>query len=308
MLLRQTLVLLLYLAAGVVYTLHPLLATTSTSTGMAASVEGLPVADATTDSLISMDSALDHDKDSRGESRVEPIPRPNFPHHLYPMWIGHKFEPDGRLLPFPGNTIICHLSPDSELYRACVGLHKALQEQEFSSLYVLLPPESWHMTVFEGVSDRIRKHSSWPADLPLDGTLDECTALVREKLSHFDLGTEPPFHLAVDGFDPLTEGIALKVVPASLAEEGSIRDLRDRLSDLLQMRHPGHKTYSFHISLAYLLCHLDEEQHRKLSDLLQAYRSKLPDHFDLGAPEFCIFGDMFAFHRQLLLHNAAIAE
>ena len=251
----------------------------------------------------------DHEQDNvtsspyQHEHRVEPIPRNDFPHEKYPRWIGHKFEPDGRVLPFPGNTVICHLSPDSALHHALLTLYDELKSREFASLYVLLPPTSWHMTVFEGVSDQIRKHSSWPGDLSLDAPLNSCTALVEQKLADFDLRSEPPFRMAVDGFEPLEDGIALKVVPATPAEESRLRHLRDRLSKVLQIRHPGHDTYSFHVSLSYMLRRLDQrpEDYEKIWAFLQEYRSKLPDVFELGAPEFCIFDDMFAFRRQFFL-------
>jgi hypothetical protein len=244
------------------------------------------------------------DSNAQAEDRVEPVPKPEFPHHLYPMWIGHKFEPDGKLLPFPGNTIICHLDPTSQLYQALLGLYDALKSQDFADLYVLLPPESWHMTLFEGVSDQIRKRSSWPADLALDSSLSECTSLLRSKLVDFDLGTNPPFEMTVDGYDPLTEGIALKVVATTAAEDGRIRGVRDRLSKHLLMRHPGHESYSFHISLAYLLCRLDQEQLDKLASFLKTYQSRLPQRFELGGPEFCVFNDMFAFKRQFYLNSS----
>lgn len=238
------------------------------------------------------------------EQRVEPVPKPDFPHHEYPRWIGHKFEPDGSVIPFPGNTIICHIPPTSELFRTLMSLYDALKSQDFASLYVMLPPASWHMTVFEGVSDQIRKLGSWPGDLPLDAPLDSCTALVRKKLADFDLGisgSEPPFRMSIDGWEPLEDGIALKVVPATEAEEKRLRQLRGRLSEVLQMNHPGHGTYSFHVSISYMLRHLDEQQHQKIWGFLEGFRSQLPEVFELGAPEFCVFNDMFAFDRQFSL-------
>ncbi|KIX92451.1 uncharacterized protein Z520_11771 [Fonsecaea multimorphosa CBS 102226] len=231
----------------------------------------------------------------------ESNPQAGLPRLEYPVSIGRKFDADGKVLPFPGNTIICHLSPDHALYRATLGLHDALESHKLASLYTLLPPESWHMTVFEGVTDQTRKPHAWPADLPLDAPLDRCTDLFKEKLKGFDFDSEPPFQLTVVGYDPLIDGIALTVVPASAADEARLRGLRDRLSELLQLRHPTHDWYSFHISLAYILRRLDNQQHQELRDFLEEYRPKLPLHFELGAPEFCTFEDMFAFSRRFYL-------
>ncbi|KIW29508.1 uncharacterized protein PV07_05321 [Cladophialophora immunda] len=228
-------------------------------------------------------------------------PKPDLPRPEYPVSIGRKFDPDGKVLPFPGNTIICHLSPDHALYRAMLDLHNALKQHKFAHLYTLLPPESWHMTVFEGVTDQIRKPHVWPADLPLDAPLGRCTDLFKEKLQNFVFDSEPSFQLTIVGYDPLVDGIALKAVPATAADEARLRGLRNRLSELLQLHHPAHDRYSFHMSLAYILRRLDNQQHQELWEFLEEYRSRLPAHFQLGAPEFCTFDDMFAFKRQLFL-------
>ena len=159
------------------------------------------------------------------------------------------------------------------------------------------------MTVYEGVSDQIRRRKCWPGDSALDATLESCTTLVREKLAGFDLGSEPPFRMTIAGWEPLEDGIALKVVPANFDEESRLRGLRDRLSKLLLMRHPGHDTYSFHVSLAYMLRFLGQKDHQAISAYLQNHLDKLPKVFELEAPEFCIFDDMFAFQQELYLRK-----
>ncbi|MBX5041072.1 hypothetical protein HJB51_11510 [Rhizobium lentis] len=79
--------------------------------------------------------------------------------------------------------------------------------------------------------------------------------------------------------------------------------MRDRLSDLLQLRHPGHEDYVFHLSIAYLIRYPDERQRAALAAQLFELLSGLSDEFELGAPEFCRFADMFAFHRQFFLRS-----
>lgn len=225
------------------------------------------------------------------------------PSNKFPRWIGQKFDPEGKILPFPGSTIICHLPLESPIYRVLLDLHDEMKTQAFSSLYVLLPPLSWHMTVFEGVSDQIRKPGVWPAGLPLDAPLSQCTALFQEKLREFDVESGHRFKMAIDGFEPLEDGIALKVIAAGPTEENKIRQLRDRLSEHLQVRHPDHGIYSFHVSMSYMLRFLSEQDNQMITNFLQGWRAKLPDTFELGAAEFCIFDDMFAFDRQFFLRS-----
>lgn len=219
----------------------------------------------------------------------------------YPKWIGSKFEPDGTVLPFPGNTLICHLSPTSDLYRALITLVNELKQQTFISHYVLLPPTSWHMTVFEGVSDQIREAGSWPSDLGHDVPLQDCTNHFRHKLASFELDCAPPLKMTVAGWEPLLDGIAVKVVPASIEEDIRLRGLRDRLASHLKTRYPGHESYSFHISLAYTLCSLEEKDQRATMAFLEEQQSKLPANFELGAPEFCVFDNMMDFRREFFL-------
>lgn len=223
----------------------------------------------------------------------------------FPPWINLKFDPNGRVLQFRGNTIICRLSPESTIYQALLGLYDDLQKTGFASLYTLLPPSSWHVTIFEGVCDRIREPELWPRCLTLEEPLENCNSLIVQRLQAFDLRVSPPYRLAIRGLQPLTDGVALSVVPASSDEERRLRELRDHLSTSLEIRAPNHDHYSFHISISYMLRILNDEQHKQIMTFLQCYLPKLPQHFELGAPEFCTFNDMFTFHRQFFLGDRA---
>ncbi|KAL8298087.1 hypothetical protein RB597_006974 [Gaeumannomyces tritici] len=231
-------------------------------------------------------------------------PRPEFP-----AGVPRKFDPDGKVQPFPGNTILCHLSPSSELYDSLLVLYVKLQHSPFAGLMTLLPPPSWHMTVFEGVCDQVRKPGFWPSDLALDSTLAECDALFERKLRPLELpsgaNAPPPYRVQVAGVDPLEVGIGLTLRPQDGEEEARIRGLRDRLSGLLMIRHPGHEGYGMHLSVAYLLRHLTADQERELRALVQSHFNELPVEFELGPPEFCRFKDMFAFERVMYLSDQA---
>lgn len=244
------------------------------------------------------------------EQRVEPVPKPGFPHHLYPRWIGQKFTPEGTVLPFPGNTVICHLPSNSPLQSALLTLYNDIQKQDFSSLFVLLPPSSWHMTLYEGVTDQIRTRNSWPGELALDTTLRQCHAHVASKLADFHTSSlKLPIEMRIAGFEPLEDGVALKLEASRPETDTELRTLRDQLSETLQMRHPGHETYSFHLSMAYTLRHLtDDDRRTKIQAYLQQWQAKLPPDFELGCPEYCVYDDMFAFRRVFFLQDEALAS
>ncbi|KAJ7366618.1 RNA ligase/cyclic nucleotide phosphodiesterase [Mycena albidolilacea] len=231
---------------------------------------------------------------------LKPVEEPK-----YPPGVPSKFDSDGNAQHFPGNTVVSHLSPSSEpeLYESMLALYDKLKRYHLSHLYALLPPSSWHMTVFEGVCDQVRVPGRWPDDLPIDASLQECTSLFENKLSSFDLQCDPPYRISVTGFDPLETGIGVHLEPSTPGENARIRGLRDRLSTLLHIRHKGHATYGLHLSMAYLLRILTEEQEKELRGLLMDHFNGMPKLFKLGAPEFCTFEDMLAFKRLFYLKN-----
>jgi len=220
------------------------------------------------------------------ESTKLPVEAPQ-----YPSGIPNKFD----------------LSPTSEpeLYNLFLALYEKLKNHPLSHLYVLLPPSSWHMTVFEGVCDKIRKPGRWPDDLSVNATMEECNSLYEDKLSSsFDLQSDPDtYHFTITKFKPLNKsGIGVHLEP-SAEDNARIRRLRDRLSKLLHIRAKDHKTYAFHLTVAYLLRYLSEEQERELSDLLKDHFEGMPKQLQLGPPEFCTFEDIFTFKRVFYLKN-----
>ncbi|KAH8912132.1 DUF1868-domain-containing protein [Coniochaeta sp. PMI_546] len=224
----------------------------------------------------------------------------------YPSGIPGKFDKDGNVQPFPGNTIVCHLSQSSEVYASLLGLYDKLRTGPYSHLYTLLPPPSWHMTVFEGVCDQVRKSGYWPSNLPSDTPLADCTSHFAAKLNAFDLRCDPPYRMRIRGIDPLEIGLGLHLEFQNAQEETPFRALRDRISQTLNLRQPGHESYGLHLSLAYLLRHLTEDQKAEITNLVLDHLKDSPVDFELGAPEFCTFEDMFAFKRLFYLRTQGL--
>ncbi|KAL7941151.1 RNA ligase/cyclic nucleotide phosphodiesterase [Trichoderma barbatum] len=231
-------------------------------------------------------------------------PKPQESIHAGPAkWTGKKFDANGNVLPFPGNTIICHLSQESEMHKALMPIFEMLQKSRFMKFYTLLPQSSWHMTVFEGVADQRRKREVWPKPLSLDAPLEKCHDLFGERLSKFNLGIQVPIHMSVSGLVMSQGGIRLDLAPIDAAEEKRLRGLRDRLSELLEIRARGHNTYVFHLALAYRFIPVSQEDEDGLSKLLEEGYKAIPHEFELGVPEFCYFDDMYVFHRQFFLKD-----
>ena len=229
----------------------------------------------------------------------------------YPSGIPDKFSPDGKVQPFSGNTIICPLSPASELYTSLLDLYEQLDQSPIAQSYNLLPPSSWHMTVFDAVVDSRREPGVWPNDLAANASMDECTAHFQGKLKRFDIGAEGvPYQISVTSADPfaIRGGLALSLQP-SPQDETALRGLRDRIAATLGVRKSDHEIYRFHLSIAYLLRYLDGAHEAEVRRIFTEHFEKLlPVSIELGRLEFCTFEDMTAYEPVLVLSETEQKE
>ncbi|KAH9228215.1 hypothetical protein K456DRAFT_1753678 [Colletotrichum gloeosporioides 23] len=201
----------------------------------------------------------------------------------YPAGVPGKFSSDGTLQHWAGNTIICHIPPSSPVYHSIESVIEEL---------------SLHMTIFEGVSDQVRRPGYWPADLALDATQESCNEDFEKKLRKFSLGPEAaaPYRMVLKGIDILDVGVAVRLDGVTPAEVKRLRALRDRLADELQIRHPIHDEYGFHISMVYFLRYPNDEQKRDIEAILKRHFEKMAKDIELGPPEFCLFFNMHEFN------------
>lgn len=226
--------------------------------------------------------------------------------HTLPPDVGRKFASDGTVLPFNGNTIICHLpqqGADSAPFDALLDVYRALPGEGWARKVAALPPSSYHMTIFGGANDKERHHPLWPADLPLDLPMGDCDRILGERLRAFRLGEEAgPYLMRVNpqephgGETPLT----LRLLPADAAQDRRLRRLRDRLSQVLGIIDNDHDHYRFHITLGYQFAPLTAQEDAAWRLSLARWKRQIPP-ITLGAPEYCLLSDMFAFKRQFYL-------
>ncbi len=111
--------------------------------------------------------------------------------------------------------------------------------------------------------------------------------------------------MRVRGFDAAVVGIGLEIEGATMEEERRMRRLRDRLADTFGFRAPNHETYVFHISMAYLMRHIDGEERKELNKVFAEYLPMVQQEFELGPVEFCTFENMYAFPRLFYLGEKA---
>lgn len=227
-----------------------------------------------------------------------------------PPDVGRKFAADGRVLPFAGNTIICHLPQQgehSEAFDALLDIYRDFPAHGWMRKVTALPPSSYHMTVFGGANDKARRYPLWPAGLPLDMSMDACNAILAERLAALRMeGDTPPYRMKVNPAEPAPNEtpLTIRLLPADSETEQRLRHLRDRLSQVTGIREPDHERYRFHITLGYQFAPMSDAEVTSYRADLARWKAELSQKvpiITLGAPEFCLLKDMFAFKRQFYL-------
>jgi hypothetical protein len=209
-----------------------------------------------------------------------------------PPAVGQKFAPDGQVIGYPGNTFLCHIPP-GPAHAALTRAAQRLQAGPLGRAFAFLPPASFHMTVFEGVTDRDRSGRRWPEGVDPTLPVEHVTALFAERLRGIDLP-------AAARIRPVTVfgGYSVQVTGATEADEAALRGARLTLRAATGIERPDFASYGFHITLAYQLRWLSADEADAVLDLSDAVTADLlaeVPEIALGGVEFCRFDDMHAF-------------
>lgn len=220
---------------------------------------------------------------------------------------GKKYDAQGKARLFPGHTIVCHLNQPGPTFTALTEIVAQLRTQVGTRNITWTPPASYHMTVFDGVTNEGRRPGDWPHMLPLDASLEECNRYVGERLRKFDLGLDLPIRMVPDESQAVYTNTQFPLRPIDAAENKRLRDLRDRLVQATGIRHASHDSYGFHSTFGYYIRQFDTlaEERRYQALWLEAIRElrrRVPV-IELGAPEFCLFDSMDEFRTQFLLRR-----
>ncbi len=222
--------------------------------------------------------------------------------------VGRKFESNGKIRGFSGNTIICHVPQQEagyETFDSLLDVYRDLQPMGFAKKLSILPPSSYHMTIFGCANDQDRVAGKWPGIVSLDAPLETCHATLIARLSALKLDSELPFRMRVDaGRTPPPEGLRVELVPVDAAEEAKLRRLRDRIAEAVDIHTTDHDSYTYHLSLGYQTAPFDKDEADAFERSRRGWHQILAKKIDvlhLGAPEFCTFRDMYAFRRRLLI-------
>lgn len=213
----------------------------------------------------------------------------------YTNAVGTKFHENGSVRHYPGNTIICPVDPQSKVFKEALWVQSQLKETPFFHKIALLPPDSFHMTVFELLCDQVRVPDYWSQFLSRFASLQETDEFFKNQFAEMSL--PPNFDMRFDYLE-VGKNFTIYLLPLNRAVEDSIRGLRNYFSKKMGIRFPDHDDYRFHISLAYGIEELTAEE----TGLAKQIESRLHEHlnqhfgfFQTGTPQLTFFHDMFAF-------------
>ena len=222
-----------------------------------------------------------------------------FPKAICTPGCGGKFDTRGNVLPWPGNTFLCHIDRMSAAFRALVDVQDRVRSSEFGRYFTYLPPESFHVTVFQGWSPFLKEDGIWPEGLGRDVTRDEMTSILRSQVSGLIL--PQGYRIRSDGLFALH---SLTVRGADNWQERSLRYTRNVLRDATRICPKDFDGYVFHISLGYQLRWVGECLARDMvafsDELGRDFEATVPE-IQLGPCELCSFDTMHHFEPVRLL-------
>ncbi len=219
--------------------------------------------------------------------------------------VAPKFNRDGSPAHWTGNSIICHVDKRSENFMALLDIHCAMMRSGMLHRIAVLPPASYHMTIFNGISYPARQ-VAFPTDLPRDADERFCNEWFLAKLKQFDLACELPLRMRALPLEMQTNLFNILFEPVDDAEARKLRRLRDRLAQTLNYRLPDHDSFRFHVTLNYFYAEMTADEERRFARLHQDWAAEFLRRAPVLAlqhPEYVYFDDMYAFRPQLLLRN-----
>ena len=213
----------------------------------------------------------------------------------YGSAIGKKYYEDGRVRTYPGNTVVAEIAPGCSAYDVLVNLRDMVVQAGMEKHVILLPPDSYHMTVIRGLNDQVRVDTNWPASLPKTTPMEQVDDYVSSAVAR--VGLPGPARMKFDKVRLNNSSMVIHLVPADGEQEAALRTFRDLVAAEIGVKLPGHDTYRFHTSLGYTWVIPEGEAAERMEQLkarMDAYIAQQPE-FTTGTPYMAYFKDMLAF-------------
>lgn len=213
-----------------------------------------------------------------------------------------KFTPEGVAKRHRGSTFVAPVVPDSPSYQVEKRIQDDLSARGLDCHFALLPPSSYHMTVFPGLKDRslADQAGAWPAWLSDVKDFPTAVELMRNRLIKADIPVLPDLRMRPTHIYDLGISFTVGLEPADDEMDQALREFRTALRNVLEIHDPEFDTYEFHSSLGYRLTapEVTEDINAELAEEYTSWVTEI-DVFDLERPGFNIFNDMLSFPELL---------
>lgn len=187
--------------------------------------------------------------------------------------IGTKFFQNGLPMQYPGNTIVAEIQMNCYTSRLLKDLADELKRTIRQDMQIMLPPESYHMTVIQGLNDKNRQLDYWPKVLAIDSsmkTVDDYVERCFQSIPQLRNIRMRFREIAIDDND-----YRVYLLPENKNEEKRLREYRNQFADEIGFRLPGHDEYQFHITLSYTRLILRDNDKDKINKFTCAVNAKL---------------------------------
>lgn len=215
---------------------------------------------------------------------------------LYGTAIGEKFYEDGSVRRFPGNTVVADILPGCGAYAVMTHLREMIGQYGLSDYFILLPEDSYHMTILGGLNDQ-KRHEWWPEDLAPDAGMTAADDFVAAAVEKIGLPGLQKMHF--DHAHCSKNCLTIQVRTLNDEQEKLLRKFRDDVCTEMKCFRPNHEKHKFHISLAYVRVIPEgdaKERCDKMIADMTAYIAEQPV-FETAAPYLTFFDDMLFFHH-----------
>lgn len=209
----------------------------------------------------------------------------------------YKFDEQGNVIPYYGNTIISFLNQKEEpMYQASCQVQEQMKKTAFADCLAFLPPSSFHVTIQSLCRVRDKGTPQWPAYIPENIKFGKVDSILKKRVDDIAV----PDDIVMIFEECLVNKLVVK--PYDKQCQDKLKAYRDQVAEVTEIRHPWHDEFKYHISLNYVVRMLDEKQIDACNSFCRDVTEKLKGEakpFKLSKAEFVIFNDMFSYETDL---------
>jgi|GEM_PF-1793905 len=208
--------------------------------------------------------------------------------------VGTKLDANGNYLPFPGLSIISFVDTTSILHKKLCDIQEIVRNSKYNSSFSFLPPQSFHMTVFDLLCDQERTEEKWSNLYDQNTEIKEIADDFSKSFS--SLSFPENMKMKIDGCSDIEITLKLCLTPCDDNYSSLLYDFRNQISKITGIRHKNHDNYKFHISLAYLRDKdIDENEFNRFISNYEELLFSPYKIISLNKPEFVYFPNMTSF-------------